>query len=144
MPTRTGIACGDVQRYAREAVLRQVVFKADRRSRDAKAKALQRWRLASATAAMEDLRWQQRTKSLERAAVLTETMLNRRDGERVLTGFQRWRVADAEVMQQNIGDRQGWRRALVRCWEYPFYEIGLLYFFVILLLALPQHITSLI
>lgn len=97
-PNRTGNACGDKQRYAREAVLRQVVFKDDQRSRDAKAKALQRWRLAAAAAAMKDLRWQQRSRSLERGAVLTGDIMSRRDEERLLAGFQRWRDADAKVM----------------------------------------------
>lgn len=65
----------------------------------------QRWRLATATAAVEKLRQQERVGSIGRGAVVAEAALRKRDAKRVLSGFRRWREADAKVRERLLADR---------------------------------------
>lgn len=81
----------------REAAFRKVIARAGRRYKRLKLRALQRWRLAAAAAAMRALRQRQRRESLERGASLAEALLRRRVRARLSAGFQCWRDADAEV-----------------------------------------------
>lgn len=87
----------NVKHATREAAFRKVVARADRRYKRVALRALQRWRLAAAAAAMRALRQRQKRKSLERGASLVEALLRRRVKARLLAGFQQWSDADAQV-----------------------------------------------
>ncbi|CAB1114525.1 unnamed protein product [Ectocarpus sp. CCAP 1310/34] len=83
---------------ARQAALRQATSRAAQRCRQLKVSAFQRWRLATAAAAVERLRRRERAGSIGRGAVVAEAVLRRRDAGRVLSGFRRWREADEEAI----------------------------------------------
>lgn len=85
------------QGLAHQAALRQVTSRAAQRCRQLKVSVFQRWRLATAAAAVERLRRQERAGSIGRGAVVAEAALRRRDAGRVLAGFRRWREVDEEV-----------------------------------------------
>eukprot|EP00903_Cladosiphon_okamuranus_P010836 g10237.t1 len=90
----------------RQAALRQLARRAAQRSREVEVSAFQRWRLATATAAVERLRQQERAGCIGRGAVMAEAALKRRDAGRVSAGFRRWREADAEQLQVEVAAAQ--------------------------------------
>ena len=92
------------QDFEKRAALRRVGRISSRRFRQTEAKAFHRWRLATAEAAMDDLRQQQRDNSLGRGAVLSEAILRRRDSACLRAGFQGWTDVCAKVRRRRKGD----------------------------------------
>lgn len=91
------------QDFEKRAALRRVAQISARRFRQAKARAFHRWQLATAEAAMDDLRQQQHDDSLGRGAVLSEAILRRRDSTRLRAGFHRWTDVCAKVRRRREG-----------------------------------------
>ncbi|CAN0007552.1 unnamed protein product, partial [Scytosiphon promiscuus] len=93
------------QDLARQAALRQIALRAAQRSRQVEVSAFQRWRLATATAAVERLRLQERAGSVGRGVVLAEAVLRRRDAGRVVTGWKGGRVRCCDEKERSARTR---------------------------------------